>query len=56
MLTVTPADASNDASAVLARTPEQHQKGFQLCDDNMLQHCNWADASTTRAMTPAQGQ
>ncbi len=40
MLTVMPADASNDASAVLTRMPAQHQEGFQLCDNNMLQHHN----------------
>jgi hypothetical protein len=56
MLTVTPADTSNDASAVLARIPVQHQQGHQLCDKDVLQHCNWADASATWAMMPVQGQ
>jgi hypothetical protein len=37
MLMVTPANPSNYASTVLARTPAQHQQGRQLCDDNVSQ-------------------
>ena len=49
-------DASKDASALVPRTPVQRRQGCQLGNNDVLQGREWADPSTTRAMTPAQGE
>ena len=48
--------ASKDASALLPRMPVQRRQGCQLGNIEVSQGREWADASPTRARTPAQGE